>query len=626
MRYHAGDILKDPKYAITELTANAWDAGATEVHITWPEVGGEVVISDNGSGMTEGEFRSRWSVLNYNRLEIQGENVEFPINYKGNKNRLAFGRNGVGRHGMFCFADSYEIQTSKRGTCITASVRPSTDKPFEIEVTQSKASRKSGTTLRGKLRQSCAMGPLEIAQLLGSKFVSDPSFSIVINGTPVTFEQLQADKPIRLINTKWGPIEIFRFDSESGRTSDLSGIAWWVKDRLVGRRSWVINDNAVIDKRNNPAKRLNYVIKVDFLKDEVKADWSGFSASPRYLQVENLVEEAIKEDVHRFLMVTRRERKRGVIENNRELLKRLPPIARTQVAEAIEEIQKESPTISERDLSNVVRILSNLEMSNTGYELLEKLAKMSSEDLDDLDEILANWTVADAKIVLNELGRRMKLIEQLQNKFLAEHADELHELQPLFERGLWIFGPQYESISFTSNRQLATVVRGIFLNKGLKVDALTTPKRRPDFIVLPDASIGIYSADGFGETHEVDQIGHILIVELKRGGFTVGYTETSQAMDYAHQLRLAGVPESTPITAYVLGTSVGPAVQSEMKMGETRVIPMAYNVILNRAHQRTFNLHRKIYDLFPNSEDPDMLDIVGQSNLFDDQDPLQTSA
>lgn len=34
---YAGILLTDPKTAIMELVANCWDAGATEVHIDWPE-------------------------------------------------------------------------------------------------------------------------------------------------------------------------------------------------------------------------------------------------------------------------------------------------------------------------------------------------------------------------------------------------------------------------------------------------------------------------------------------------------------------------------------------------------------------------------------------------------------
>ena len=49
-----------------------------------------------------------------------------------------------------------------------------------------------------------------------------------------------------------------------------------------------------------------------------------------------------------------------------------------------------------------------------------------------------------AALVLHELESRLRLIERLQALVHSTVADELHDIQPLFERGLWIFGPEYE--------------------------------------------------------------------------------------------------------------------------------------------------------------------------------------
>jgi Histidine kinase-, DNA gyrase B-, and HSP90-like ATPase len=115
LNQHAGSIILDPRFAIVELVANAWDAGADKVEIQWPQtIGEEISISDNGTGMTETEFSRRWLELNYNRVEVQGSNVKFPQG-KNLKKRLAFGRNGVGRHAAFCFANEYCIETTKEG-------------------------------------------------------------------------------------------------------------------------------------------------------------------------------------------------------------------------------------------------------------------------------------------------------------------------------------------------------------------------------------------------------------------------------------------------------------------------------------------------------------------------------
>ena len=76
-------LTTNPEIALTELVANAWDAGATTVNITIPgEYGQRLVIEDNGIGMTYAEFSERWLRLGYNRLQHQGKIVELPSSNK----------------------------------------------------------------------------------------------------------------------------------------------------------------------------------------------------------------------------------------------------------------------------------------------------------------------------------------------------------------------------------------------------------------------------------------------------------------------------------------------------------------------------------------------------------------
>lgn len=117
---HAGSLLLDPTVAIIELVANAWDAGAVNVQITWPNGPGEkFVIADDGCGMTPVEFENRWMTLHYNRQREFDDEVQFPPGVRTNR-RVAFGMNGIGRHAMFCFASEYKIETTKGGTKTTA--------------------------------------------------------------------------------------------------------------------------------------------------------------------------------------------------------------------------------------------------------------------------------------------------------------------------------------------------------------------------------------------------------------------------------------------------------------------------------------------------------------------------
>ncbi len=202
-------------------------------------------------------------------------------------------------------------------------------------------------------------------------------------------------------------------------------------------------------------------------------------------------------------------------------------------------------------------------------------------------------------------------------------ADELHDLQPLFERGLWIFGPEYEAVDFRSNRGLAEVI-GKFLGGA----DYKPPKRRPDFVVLPEISIGAYCADSYDATGEISGIRKVAILELKKGGFCVTQKEADQARNYSKEIRKGGrVSATTEIVAYVLGATLEeglePADYGENK--NIHIIPMVYQTVLRKAHQRTFNLKTKLQEIQPaivsDPEVDEVLRVGVQKQLFDDVVP-----
>jgi hypothetical protein len=174
-------------------------------------------------------------------------------------------------------------------------------------------------------------------------------------------------------------------------------------------------------------------------------------------------------------------------------------------------------------------------------------------------------------------------------------ADELHDLQPLFEAGLWIFGPEYEGIGkYTSNNSLSTVIKKFFSKKKVK---LKNPRKRPDFVLLEDSSIGVYSADDFDDSSEVDAINKVFIVELKKGGFKVSHKEKRQALDYALNLFDSGAFSSNDpkIVCCVLGAKIDHSARFPSKEGENIIVKTkTYESVLRRASARTHHLIRKI--------------------------------
>lgn len=592
---HAGHIISDPRVAVIELIANAYDAGSKNVQIVWPVQENEVFrILDDGTGMSAAEFERRWKTLSYDRTKEQGLTVTFPPGVK-HVPRIAFGKNGKGRHAAFCFGDEYFVSTKKDGKELRFAVRKSSiaSSPFECVRTEAVDKAGHGTSIEVVVQRNL-ISEEELREIIGSKFLVDPSFEIKVNKRPVQFLDLKSLETHKISIKPHGEIEIHHFDSElHNKRTKFKGIAWWVNNRLVGQPSWdgLDGEGAYLDGRVAIAKRYSFIVSADILKDTVRADWTGFHENEKFVKVREAIHTYVVKTLSGLMASSRKERKKEVIQNQRQLIAELPVVSRQVVGEFIDQVQEKCPSLSERDLQKVVEVMGTMEKARSGFEILQQLERCSPDDIDTWNDLMKKWSATEAEIVLNELDRRLSLIKKLETLVDSKNTDELHDLQPLFGRGLWMFGAEFEAIEFRSNRSLATIIRELL--GGAKAEVKNA---RPDFVCLPDASIGSYSTPSYEQNGgEVDGVSRILIVELKKGGFVLSQKELDQARDYAKALlKGEGVGARTKIDAYVLGSKFGDGV-FESKHGEQISIkPLAYATLLQRAHARTFNLQSRI--------------------------------
>ena len=274
-------IVSDMSIAFAELVANSWDAGATRVDITIPDKQGEpIIIEDNGSGMTNEEFRSRWMVFAYNRVNHQGEYIEFVAPDSTRIRRVAYGRNGVGRHSLVCFDDHYSIETWKDGCLNKYKIAVcGGDSAFSIEDFSQASKDGHGTKITVNAIKHFP-DSLAISKTLGYKFMFDPQFEIYVNGAKVEYHNSLLPDKEDTIDTQYGSmrISIYRIPEGEKATSN-NGIAIWVNGRLVGRPAWTIGEYKIEDARRKFALKHVIIVKADFLISDIAYDWTGFRKS-----------------------------------------------------------------------------------------------------------------------------------------------------------------------------------------------------------------------------------------------------------------------------------------------------------------------------------------------------------
>lgn len=595
-------ILKDPTTAIVELVANAWDAGATRVDITWPSMDNpKFSIIDNGHGMSDKDFKTRWLTFSYDRTKTQGLEVE--VVYNGNKTkRTVFGKNGRGRHAAFCFNFSYEVETktqkSKKTNCykITKGMQ---DKPIKVDKIISKNIIKNqGTGVFVENSKTIEIPEKTIIDELGTRFLFDPTFEVFVNQHKVSFRDINQNRVDSIhLDDENLEIQVIK-TSQSDYSSKLHGIAWQVNGRLVGEFSW--DWDLDIDKRTKEAKSLGFIVKAktsakdNYLKSFVLPDWSGFS--PQSISdLQNKVNEKITAYINRQYIETADETVKDLEVKRKDNLSQIGLVGKYRWKTTVKEIITQCPSLSTKQLTSVSDILIKMEQSESKYRLVELLSQMSSADYDNLTKILEDWGMEATKMVLDELEFRIKLIKELEKKTDNDFTDEVHELQPLFERGLWIFGPEFESIEFSSNQSIATVIKNLMKC----TDTSGVSRNRPDFIVLPDGNCSsFYSRPSYDENGEENGIENLVIIELKKPSVPISSDEKNQPWKYYKELKLKGhiTPSTKKTIAYVLGKTIAPGEEGEKTEDNNALIirPMLYTTVVSRAKARLFKLYEKV--------------------------------
>lgn len=586
-------ITTNNDIALTELVANSWDAGAHNVNITIPiEKDNEICIEDDGIGMTDDEFHNRWMTLNYDRQKRQGREVVFPKDVIGSK-RIAYGRNGVGRHGMLCFSDSYTVETWKEGKRNIYEIALSKgNAPFKIINHSVDDKDGHGTKIYAKLTKHLPDADA-MMNILSARFLYDPGFSVRINGKLLNLSNHKGIvfskefSPLSNIN-----ISMTVVDSEkTAIKSQQHGIAFWISGRLVGQPSWTYGRLTFLDGRYKAAKRFTIILMTDDLINDVLPDWSGFVDSENMNTVYHSIKIEVDDFIKNMMKDQINEIRLDVIREVREDLEELNVMGQRNISAFIEKVTDSNPMFSPEYLQTSVEAMISIEKAKKGALLLSQLSQMTPEQLDKLSDILNAWNIEDIATILSEIDKRIVVIEAIERLFNDSSIDELHTLHPLILNSRWLFGSQYDSPMFVSNSTLSTVIKSLFNEEDYDLEELNNPRRRPDIVCLNSFSVKAVCTERIDKNDKVimkpDQI---LVVEVKRGGFEITDREISQTEYYVRQIRKATVlHNSATIDAFVVGASLGD-IDPEKVTSSGNIHAVTYSQLVDTANTKLFRL------------------------------------
>ena len=525
---------------VGELIANAWDANATSVQITIPEtpideLTSEIVIVDNGIGMSDGDIRRRYLIVGRDRREQEGaDRTSAPFD------RPIMGRKGIGKFSAFGIAKEIEIESVSDGECSrfvmdydkmldgatrrraefmplapTGNVTSGTAITLR-KITKFKTRSISLTTLRrGLARRFATVGPQH-------------NFDIVINGSPISVAERDLQQLLdkdALGNRYLWPYENVEIEPGTGwtvsgwigaldrTTPSLDGVDRGISIMARGK---LVQEPFLFNAVVGQQYALSYIVGelhaefVDELEDTIGTNRNALvwdtDANTRLMawgkeQVNKIAREWAKkrsDDNQRRLQQNDlyrefRERADGV--GNKRALNLADRLVRQVVSK--------NPTAGVQELEPVIRTSLDFLEFDAFWEITQDLANSDVEDVGRLFTLFREWEIVEAKEMSRVTEGRIATIEKLQ-ALIERDTLEVPTLHNFLKEFPWVIDPRWTLVD--DEVRYSDVLRGRFREPR----DMPESDRRIDFLCVREGTnlvvVEIKRAQKKASDKELDQI------------------------------------------------------------------------------------------------------------------------
>jgi hypothetical protein len=450
---------------VGELVSNAWDADASNVEITFPKGElsdkSEVVVRDDGDGMTPAALQDEYLKIGRNRREADKTDVTA-------KKRAVTGHKGLGKLSAFGVADQVEVRSVAGGQAICINLdypdmkKWPAGKPYEPKVVAARTGRSNdgkGTEIRiRQLRRAKAIDESWIRREVARRFtVIGRDFKITINGSPIK----PADRRLRQgCKRSWDVKELAGagvVDADRGWT-----VTGWIG--LVEKTSQV--DRGVDIFARGKAVELDTMFGLKtthaqfgraYIVGEVHAEFldqqQDYISTARNSvtwesepgqRLQEWGQAALTDVLARWLDMKRQEKEAKVVNLSgfQEWLETRTPHEQ-RVAKRLVSIIVENPEIEPEAAEPMLDVVkANIEFQ-AFQELVDEL-EASATTVGTLLKLFEDWRVIEAREHLKLSDGRLESMEKL-SQFIETGALEVQEMQPLFERSLWLIDPTWST-------------------------------------------------------------------------------------------------------------------------------------------------------------------------------------
>lgn len=560
-----GENYSSCERALKELIDNAWDAEATEVHVTLPQIMSDdpIVIRDNGSGMKTTELESEYLNIANPRYSRKGTHTP-------NKNRPVKGQRGIGKFAGFVVASEMQVETKAHGiathiviskAALLAAAEKSTQDlekvPLPLETTDCGADEHGTTILLSSLNPNLSFPkPDKLKELLAYDYGRETDFVIFVDEERVFHHDIQGQtfrKEVELPNGTKADVTFTIADKPL--PGKRAGLIMRVGSKAIGRAHLfgLENDETLSDRL-----RRRVVGEINLPAGAVELTAAGGDVIESDKGFETLT-DAVQKDVKDGLSLTHTNevnlaKGRWTQQMNRRL-ENVPEHRRAIVEDRLHRLISRSFQEGEKEerIEVLIDLVLDAMEKDEYWTVCQHVQEAERVDVIHFADALEQFGLCDLAFMGHQAKRRLEFLDSLFRLASDEQTTE-KQMHVALQHNLWVFGPEYGMMA--SNRQLQSIVSEFAGSEYTEADGAT----RPDLLL----------AGNILRQH--------LLVEFKRPALIVGREAEHQATKYADTLTgKLGIP----LEILVVGGEVDAKLQEQYTGKKTKFV--SYKAVIASA-------------------------------------------
>ena len=533
---------------IGELVANGWDANASKVEITIPDTPldpgtSEIVISDDGIGMSDQDVRNKYMITGRDRRESE-KSDETPKPLK----RKVMGRKGIGKFSSFGIAKEIEIESVQDGETsrfimnydkmIEQAAERSVD--FQALPTTGTASNGTKITLRKFTKFNSRRIPIDrLRKGLARRFSvigGQSGFEIVINGSPISPQErdLSAllDKDADGNRYIWNYEDVRIKDDEDWTVSGWIGALDRTTPNLDGidrgialmARGKLVQEPFVFEAIVGQQYALSYIIgelHVEFVDDTEDTIGTNRNALVWDTEANTALKEWGRQEVNRIAREWANKRgddnRRRLEENElyQNFKRRASETGNNRAQQLADQLVRQTieknPTAAFEELEPIIQMSLDFLEFDAFWEIASDLAKADLHNTREILNLFREWQVVEAKEMAKVTQGRITTIEKLQN-LIERNALEVPTLHNFLKEFPWVIDPRWTLVD--DEVRYSNILRGQFREPA----DLPEQDRRIDFLCVREST-------------------NLVVVEIKRPNLRASMNELNQIERYVSFVR-----------------------------------------------------------------------------------------